>query len=196
MPCKSWAACCSSPRVLSTARYLGKDYTRQERAKAMLLAQLIATLIYILFVALAQPFSSAVTEISETAIIQIVGVVAVGLPAVLSLAAIFSQFGAGVADTVGAGGIMEEESHGRIPRRAGYIVICALAIVLIWSFDIFEVLTLASRAFAVYYGLQAVVATIVMRRERNGLKRTGKLILFPFLAISLFAIALFAIPAH
>lgn len=181
-----------------TARYLGHDYSRKDRARALLIAQLLATVIYILFVALAQPFSGAITEVTETAIIALVGAVAVGLPVVLSLAAIFSQFGAGVADTIGTGGILEEESRGKIQRRKGYLIIAVLAILLIWVMDIFQVLTLASRAFALYYGLQAIIATIVTWRypQPSSWRRAIKLTLFPTLAILLFLIAIFAIPAH
>jgi len=181
-----------------TASYLGHDYSRKDRARALLFAQLIAAAIYVLFVALAQPFSDAIHEVSETAIIQLVGAVAVGLPVVLSLAAIFSQFGAGVADTIGTGGILEEESRGRIQRRKGYLIIGALAILLIWMMNIFQVLTLASRAFAIYYGLQAIIATIVTWRypQPSPWRRAIKLALFPVLAILLFLIAIFAIPAH
>ena len=179
-----------------TARYLGRDYSRQERARALLLAQLIAAGIYILFVALAQPFSMAIQEINEVAIIEIVGAVAIGLPLVLSLAAIFSQFGAGVADTVGTGGIIEEETLGRVSRRVGYLIVVTLAILLIWVRDIFEVLTLASRAFAAYYGLQAVIAVVVTYRQPRGNQRSLKLAVFPVAAICLFLIAGWAIPAH
>lgn len=179
-----------------TARYLGKDYSRTERARAMLAAQLIAAAVYVAFVALAEPFSHLIDNVDETAIIQIVGAVAIGLPAVLSIAAIFSQFGAGVADTVGTGGIVEEESRGRISRRVGYVVVCALAIGLIWIADIFQVLTLASRAFAFYYALQAIIATVVIKRQNPGHYRRAKLVLFPALAALLMLIALFAIPAH
>ena len=111
-------------------------------------------------------------------------------------AAIFSQFGAGVADTVGTGGIVEEESRGRIPRRVGYVLVCALAILLIWVADIFQVLTLASRAFALYYALQAIIATVVVHRQSNGPYRRAKLVLFPILAVLLLLVAIFAIPAH
>ncbi len=179
-----------------TTRYLGSDYSRRERSRALLAAQLIAAVVYVAFVALAAPFSQVIGEIDETAIIQLVGAVAVGLPVVLSVAAIFSQFGAGVADTVGTGGIFEEESDGRVPRRIGYVVVCALAIALVWLFDIFQVLTLASRAFAFYYALQAVVATVVIYRQNPGHYRPAKLVLFPVLAVSLLLAALFAIPAH
>lgn len=179
-----------------TARYLGRDYSRQDRARALLLAQLIAAVIYVLFVALAKPFSGIIEEVNEVAIIEIVGAVAVGLPVVLSLAAIFSQFGAGIADTVGTGGIIEEETRSRIPRRIGYLLVVGLAILLIWVRDIFEVLTLASRAFAAYYGLQAIIATVVTYRQNPGNRRTLKLVLFPVLAVSLFLIAAFAVPAH
>ncbi len=180
-----------------TARYLGKDYTRAERSRAMLYAQLIAATVYVLFVFLAQPFSDSIYEVNETAIIQLVGAVAFGGAAALSLAAIFSQFGAGVADTVGTGGIVEEETRGRIRRRVGYLIVCSLSIVLIWIFDIFEVLTLASRMFALYYALQAIIASVVIARQDPGTpRRLVKLALFPVLAVSLLLAAAFAIPAH
>lgn len=180
-----------------TARYLGKDYSPQERARGMLLAQLIACLVYLVFVPLAAPLASNLSQAAdETAIITIVGKAAWGLAPVLSIAAIFSQFGASIADTIGAGGILEEKTKGRIQRRLGYVIISVLAGVLIWVRDVFTVLTLASRAFALYYALQALVASILVALTPDMPHRMFKRILFPLLIPSLIAIALFAIPAH
>jgi hypothetical protein len=76
------------------------------------------------------------------------------------------------------------------------VIVVTLAIVLIWVRDIFEVLTLASRAFAAYYGLQAVIAVVVTYRQPRGNQRSLKLAIFPLAAFCLFLIAASAIPAH
>jgi hypothetical protein len=180
-----------------TARYLGKDYTKVERSRGLVFAQLIAAVIYILFVPLAAPLAVDLTQAAdETAIISIVGRAAFGLAPALSVAAIFSQFGAAVADTVGTGGILEEETRGWIRRRVGYLLVTGLAIILVWTRDVFSVLALASRSFALYYALQAVMAAVLAHDNPEMEYRTVRLILFPSLAILMLLITVFAIPAH
>ena len=180
-----------------TTRYLGKDYTPGERARGLLIAQVIAALVYIIFVPLAAPLAVDLTQASDaTVIISIVGRAALGLAPALSVAAIFSQFGASVADTVGTGGILEEESRGRIRRRVGYLLVAGLAAILIWTSDIFSVLTLASRSFALYYAFQAIMASILVYDQPEISHRKMRLILFPLLALLLLLIAIFAIPVH
>jgi hypothetical protein len=180
-----------------TTRYLGKDYTPSERSRGLLIAQMIAAVIYILFVPLAAPLAIDLTQAAdETAIITIVGRAAFGLAPALSIAAIFSQFGAAVADTVGTGGILEQETRGRVRRRLGYVLVSILAVILIWTQDVFSVLTLASRSFALYYAFQAVMATILVYDQPELRMRKLKLIVFPLLALAMFLVAIFAIPAH
>lgn len=74
------------------------------------------------------------------------------------IAAAMSQFSAAVADTVGAGGLIEKTSKGHLRARWGYLVIAAFAIVLVWKANIFEIISIASRAFALYYLLQGINA--------------------------------------
>jgi hypothetical protein len=180
-----------------TTRYLGADYTPAERARGQLLAQVIAAGVYILFVPLAAPMATNLGDAADaTAIIAIVSRAAWGLAPALSLAAIFSQFGAAVADTIGTAGILEEETKGRIRRRTGYALVTSLAVILIWSVDLFEVLSLASRSFALYYAFQAVMAAILVIETPGVLYKRFRSILFPSLAIVLLLISIFAIPAH
>ena len=179
-----------------TTRYLRGVYSEAERTKAMLLAQWIAAAVYILFVALTAPMMQRLTRLDETAVIDLVGQVALGFQVVLTLGALLSQFSAAVADTVGSGGILEEESRGLLRRRWGYVGICGLAILLIWMYDVFGVLSLASRAFAGYYGLQAVIAAWVVPQSNP--KRGQEWFWRPFfaaLAVLLFGVVLFATPA-
>jgi hypothetical protein len=180
-----------------TARYLGSDYAPRERARGLLIAQLVAAAVYLLFVPLASSLAGDLSGApSETEIMAIVGRAAFGVAPTLGLAAVFSQFGAAVADTVGTGGIIEEESRGKIPRRRGYIILVAIALVLIWSRSIFFVLALASRAFALYYLLQSFIAIGVIARHRELPYRRARLVLFPLLAVILLGIAVFAVPAY
>jgi hypothetical protein len=180
-----------------TTRYLGADYTPAERARGQLLAQIIAASVYVMFVPLAAPLATHLGDaVDATAIIPIVSRAAWGLAPALSVAAIFSQFGAAVADTIGTAGILEEETKGRIQRRLGYALVTSLAVVLIWTVDLFEVLSLASRAFALYYAFQAVMAAILVIETPGVLYKRFRSILFPSLAVVLLLIAIFAIPAH
>jgi len=86
------------------------------------------------------------------------------LPAMLVVAAVMSQFSAAVADTVGAGGLLEEETRHRISTRLAYPLIAFCAIMLVWNAHIFHMIAFASRTFAAYYFLQALVAFQVTLR--------------------------------
>jgi hypothetical protein len=143
-----------------TSRYLGEAYSAKMRIRTMRLAQLLSGLIYAAFIFLVLPLMVFLPEgkPSETAIIDISGNVAWVLPFMLILAAFMSQLSAAIADTVGAGGLVAEETGGKISARLTYPALVAAAIALIWSFDLFQVVSIASRAFAFYYMTQAVIA--------------------------------------
>ncbi|GMR17975.1 MAG: hypothetical protein BMS9Abin33_0373 [Gammaproteobacteria bacterium] len=110
------------------------------------------------------------------------------LPLPLIIAASLSQFSAAVADTLAATANMREVSRQRISARWGYFLVGASAMALSWSVSTFEIIALASRAFAFYYLLQCVVAFSVCRnhRERS---------LFVFVALILGFVLIFAVPA-
>jgi hypothetical protein len=97
-------------------------------------------------------------ELSETAIIDLMVVVAPILPLLLIAAAISAQFSAAVADTGGSGGLIAELTKGWISPRTGYAVLVSIGLVLTWAMSIFEIISYASRAFALYYALQAFIA--------------------------------------
>jgi hypothetical protein len=80
-----------------------------------------------------------------------------------------SQFSAAVADTLGTGGIAERESKGVLNARVVYPVISIAAIMLLWMTNIFELVAIASRAFALFYLLQALLAArLAAAHERGG----------------------------
>ncbi|MBU53926.1 MAG: hypothetical protein CL920_34970 [Deltaproteobacteria bacterium] len=152
-----------------TSRYLGDEYDAELRAKTMGWAQLISGAIYILFVGLATvllPYMPS--KVSDTAVIGLAAHVAMVLSPLLIIAAVASQFSAAVADTVGCGGLAVEMSGRRLQSRQSYIFIVCFAVVLTWFANIFQVIALASRAFALYYLFETVIAWLAAGRTLEG----------------------------
>ncbi len=174
-----------------TSRYLGHAYDAALRIRSMRYAQWLSGGIYLLFVALVTPLLGMVEggRVDETAVIDLAARAAWILGPMLVLAAIMSQFSAAVADTVGAGGLVEEESGRRVPERKAYALVTGLGIVLVWSANLCEIIALASRAFALYYLLQSLQAL------RLALRLSGRswlrVVFFLLMAVVLLAVVLF-----
>ncbi|RMF37498.1 MAG: hypothetical protein D6754_09360 [Alphaproteobacteria bacterium] len=142
-----------------TTRYLGDEYDARMRIRSMRMAQWIATAIYVIYVALLSlAFAPGEVALSETAIIDMMKVVAPILPILLVGAALAAQFSAAVADTGGSGGLIEELTRGRIGVRQSYAVLTAIGLTMTWGLNVFEIIAYASRAFALYYALQSAIA--------------------------------------
>jgi hypothetical protein len=142
-----------------TSRYLGDEYPPRTRIRSMQLAQWVSSAIYMIYIAfLSYLFIPNNLELSETAIIDLMAVVAPILPLLLIIAAISAQFSAAVADTGGSGGLIAELTKGKISPRAGYGVLVGIGLLLTWAMSVFEIISYASRAFAFYYALQAFIA--------------------------------------
>lgn len=162
-----------------TSRYLGGEYSAAARVRSMKMAQWISTAIYMIYIGLlAYLFAEGEVALSETAIIDMTRIIAPVLPVFLVAAALSAQFSAAVADTSGAGGLVEEQSRGRIPARLAYALLAACGIALTWGAHIFEIINYASRAFALYYALQSGIAALT--NWQRGHK--GKAALFAVLA--------------
>ncbi len=141
-----------------TSRYLGHKYPAELRIKTMRTAQGITAFIYILFIALATSlFLDNPDVLSETAIIEVSREVSVIMPILLLTAAAMSQLSAAIADTAGSGGLIQEISKDKLKPRIGYIVTASGAIILIWLTDIFSIVAIASKAFALYYLTQSII---------------------------------------
>jgi len=145
-----------------TSRFLGEKYHADMRVRTMRRAQLISGALYVVSVFALMPIVQHIdlTNIRIADIVSATGLAASALPLMLIVAAIMSQFSAGVADTVGAGGLASETSRGKLSSNKGYLVVSVFAIILVWTADLLEIIALASRAFALYYLLQCAVALI------------------------------------
>jgi hypothetical protein len=149
-----------------TSRYLGDDYDAATRVRSMKLAQWISTAIYMVYVVLvAYVFLPNQIETSETAIIDMMELVTPILPLMLVIAALAAQFSAAVADTSGAGGLVEELTRQRVPVKIGYAVLVALGLLITWALDVFQIISWASKAFAAYYTVQGMIAVVLAQRE-------------------------------
>ena len=178
-----------------TSRYLGDEHPAEQRIATMRAAQLISTVIYLLFIALATVLFHDNLGADVTAIIGMTKPVAVVLPILLAVAAIGSQFSAAVADNEGAGGLIEDITHRKVPIRYAYLLILLVTVVLAWETNVNEIITYASRAFALYYTLQCAVAFVVAWQDRKLHRRSQRLSTFAFLAVMCFLVFALGVPS-
>lgn len=178
-----------------TSRFLAGQYPPTLRVNTMRNAQLISGAIYLAFFALATVmFQGHYPEGEVAAIIDIVGKLAFVLPILLTWAAVASQFSASVADAIGAAGLLHTTISERFPLSYFYPAIAIVAIALVWSGSVFQIIAHASRAFAFYYFLQCVIAGLVTVSAPDVTRRPMRLAWFGILAAISLAAAIFGIP--
>jgi hypothetical protein len=176
-----------------TSRYLGHHYDAETRIRSMRLAQIISTLIYMIYITLlAYAFAPGTMKLDETSIIDMMELVAPILPVLLVGAALSAQFSAAVADTGGSGGLIAEVTKNRISARLAYAILVGAGLVMTWTLNIFEIISYASRAFAAYYAIQSGIAatSAYLRRDMQ------RLTIFAPLAVLGAAIAIFGQPVE
>lgn len=170
-----------------TSRYLGATYSAPMRIQSMKHAQWLSTLIYITYILLlAYVFAPGALNFSETEIIDMMQIVAPILPFLLIIAALSAQFSAAIADTGGAGGLVEELTENRLQPRHAYAVLVVVGLGLTWAADVFQIIAYASRAFALYYAVQAVIAAVTAAKKSDRKASCW----FALLAVLGFAIAI------
>lgn len=182
-----------------TSRFLGYEHSREERIQTMKWAHLLSSGIYIIFIALMAVVINKTGDNGQTGITAIVGlskIVAPVLPILITITAIGSQFSAATADDAGCSGLLESIFKRRVPASFDYIIVSLMAIVLTWVTSVFQIISFASRAFALYYALQCVVAMLVVNYVPSVSARNGRNVLYGALAVLCTAITLFSIPTE
>lgn len=171
-----------------TSRYLGNTFDAATRIRSCRLSQMISTVVYLIFVALATPLFHFLSEtVKDNDLIMLAGKASILLPLPLVIAAMLSQFSAAVADTLGGAGNMIEVTKNHVDVKYATLLICGGAMILCFA-PTLTIIALASRAFAFYYMLQCLVASTLAETRLQ-------LWSFRFLAAILAFITLFAIPA-
>lgn len=175
-----------------TSRYMGQMYDAPTRIQAMKRAQILSAVIYLVFFILMIPLFPFFTSQADVAgVVDVVGLVSPLLPIVIAIGAIASQFSAAVADSIGASGLISTSTRGMISTRHGYLLIGAIGCLIIWEAEVVEVVAMASRAFAAYYGLQCVLGAAVARARAE----TTRSVWYGALALVCAAVVVFGIPS-
>lgn len=177
------------------SRFLGDEYPAEQRIRTMRYAQIISAVVYLVFIALITILFKAHGDKGITAIIDMSATVASFLPLLLIIAAAGSQFSASVADFSGAEGLITEISGSKISPQRTFLFITAVTISLAWLTDVVGIISLASRAFALFYALQCAVAFAIAQQKKDLTYQTGQLTLFGSLAIVCLLVTVFGIPA-
>jgi hypothetical protein len=158
-------------------------------------AQWISSAIYLAFLLLLTPFLGAASHTDGVAgILEVMNLVSPFLGILVLIGAGSSQLSAAVADTIGSGGLSCEVSRGRLKVREGVFVAAGLAALVVWLTDPFQVIAVASRAFALYYFMQCALALFVARRMAKH-QRLSQLC-FALLGLACLAAVLAGAPAE
>jgi hypothetical protein len=179
-----------------TSRYLGDEHPADQRIATMRVAQLLSAAIYLVFIGLATVLFHDGLGSDVTAIISMTAPVAIVLPVLLSIAAIGSQFSAAVADNEGAGGLIGDITHHKVPPRYAYLLILIVTVALTWETDVNGIIAYASRAFALFYMLQCVVAAIVALQTKDLAGRLPRVLGFSVLAVICLLVFAFGLPSE
>ncbi len=183
-----------------TSRFLGEKYTAEVRVMTMRRAQIISGILYVLAVVALLPVVQHIDliHVKLSSIVEVTGLVAVVLPIMLIGAAIMSQFSAAVADTGGAGGLLNQNTGSRFSTEIGYVGVSLCAIFLVWWVDLLHIITIASQAFATYYFLQTLLALNFCYSDCIPGKRMTlwMRLMFMTLSVILLAVVFLAIPAE
>lgn len=152
-----------------TSRYMGDHYDQATRVRTMRYAQWLSSAIYLAFLALLTPFLTQAREAEGVAgILDIMELVAPIMGVFVLVGAVSSQLSAAIADSIGSGGLLVEVSRRKLSVRNAFIAASALSIAVVWLTDPFSVIALSSRAFALFYAMQALLALWVSFRTGAG----------------------------
>jgi len=176
-----------------TSRFLGDTYDADLRVRTMKSAQLLAAAIYLAFFLLMTPLLGVDTaDRGVAAIVDMLGPVSVVLPLLVLVGALASQSSAAIADTLGAGGLVHDIAGARVSLRHAYPLIALVAGLVTWETNVYSLIALASRCFALYYALQCLVAALSARRRGRPARAGG----FIALALVCAAIVIAGTPAE
>jgi hypothetical protein len=152
------------------ARYIGGRFGGELRIKTMRAAQVIATVVFVaLLGAVLILFVQVETDFSGTAIFVVSEAVGDFMPWLILLAAIGSQTSAIIGATMSRSDMLVDHKvmNRKVPRRWTFVILLLPALALFLLSDITQAVAMASRVFAAYFVLQAVIAWILARRAHN-----------------------------
>jgi hypothetical protein len=175
-----------------SSRYIGAYFSADTRVKTMRAAQYISSAVYVLFVALSLILFARVEPPTDvTAIFEVSEQVSVFLPFLIMAAALGSQLSAIVNDTETRTEMLAGLVGDRLPRQWTFPMFLVPAIVVVVLTDVTAVVAMASRVFAAYYLLQALIAGQLAWRAGRG----GWVVFFAGIGSAMAVVAVFGIPS-
>jgi hypothetical protein len=175
-----------------SSRYIGAYFSADQRVKTMRSAQYISSAVYVLFVALSLILFARVEPPTDvTAIFEVSEQVSVFLPFLIMAAALGSQLSAIVNDTETRTEMLAGLVGDRLPRQWTFPMFLVPAIVVVVLTDVTAVVAMASRVFAAYYLLQALIAGQLAWRAGRG----GWVVFFAGIGSAMAVVAVFGIPS-
>ncbi len=174
------------------SRYLGAYFSAEVRIKTMRSAQYIASIVFVLFVALSLIlFATVQVKPDAAAIFKVSSEVSVFLPFLIMAAALGSELSAIVNATESRTDMLAQQVGDRLPKRWTFPLLLVPTILVVLLTDVTSAVALASRVFAVYYLLQAYIAGRLAWRAR----KWGWVAFFIALGVAMGAVAIFGIPS-
>jgi hypothetical protein len=169
------------------SRYIGSRFAGELRITTMRLAQVISSVVFVaLLASVLILFVQVQTDFDGTAIFVVSEEVGSLMPWLILVAAIGSQTSAIINATMSRSDMLVDH---KMPRRWTFVVLLGPAIAIFLLVDITEAVALASRVFAAYFVLQAVIAWILARRVQNWPAVAG----FTAIALAMGTITIFGI---
>ncbi len=172
------------------SRYIGVRFGAERRISTMRMAQGISTVVFVIFVVtLLLAFLPTPESISEdgTAIFAVSKLIGNALPWLLLTAALGSQTSAIIGATSSRSDMLVNH---KVARKTTFPIILLPAIMIVIFVDVNVAANLASRVFAAYFTIQAVLAMILASRKKN----SGAVAGFGVVALVMLTIMLFGLP--
>jgi len=173
------------------SRYLGARFSGEVRVSTMRWAQVIATAVFVSLIALVLlPFGQFRPAPDATAIFVVSREVSPYLPWLILLAAVGSQLSAIINATSSRSDLLLETTRESIERRYTFPVLLVPAVMIVIFIDVVGAVAVASRVFALFFLLQAVIAVMIAFRAKSWASVAG----FSVIGLMMATITIFGLP--
>ena len=174
-----------------SSRYLGAYFSKDMRIKTMRLSQVIASIVFVLFIASSLILFATVNAPEDgTAIFVVAEEVSVFLPFLILAAALGSQLSAIVNATESRTDMLVQQLGDRLKQRWTFPLLLVPAILIVLLTDVTSAVALASRVFAFYFMLQAFIAGRLAWRAKSW----GWVVFFTGIGLAMATISIFGLP--
>ena len=170
------------------ARYIGVRFGAEERIRTMRAAQGISTIVFVVFIlALLSVLLPATGEADNTAIFLASDQGGDLMPWLLLLAALGSQTSAIISATSSRSDMLVNR---KIDQKFTFPIILVPAIALVLLVDVNVAVNLASRVFAAYFIIQALLAGLLASRKKKWAALAG----FVAIGLAMADVLVFGLP--